>query len=55
MTNTHLCTIYNKYTYIATKQQELTISISTIDDTNDLEKDVSIYFFYYNFKIEVQV
>jgi hypothetical protein len=34
---------------IATKQQQLTISISTINDTDYLRKGNSIYFFYYDF------
>jgi hypothetical protein len=41
---------------IATKQQQLIISISTtINDTDYFEKGISIYFFYYNFQIVVQV
>jgi hypothetical protein len=30
---------------MATKQQQLTISISTINDTDYFGKDISIYFF----------
>jgi hypothetical protein len=40
---------------IATKQQQLIISISTINDTDYFEKGISIYFFYYNFQIVIQV
>jgi hypothetical protein len=40
---------------LATKQQQLTISISTINDTDYYEKGISIYFFCYNFQIVVQV
>jgi hypothetical protein len=40
---------------IATKQQQLTISISTINDTDYFGKGTSIYFFCYNFQIVVQV
>jgi hypothetical protein len=40
---------------MATKQQQLTISISTINDTDYFGKGISIYFFRYNFQIVVQV
>jgi hypothetical protein len=36
---------------MATKQQPLTISISTINDTDYFGKCISIYFFRYNFQI----
>jgi hypothetical protein len=40
---------------IATKQHQLTIYISTINDTDYLGKGISVYFFCYNFQIVVQV
>jgi hypothetical protein len=40
---------------MATKQQQLTISISTINDIDYFGKGISIYFFCYNFQIVVQV
>jgi hypothetical protein len=40
---------------MGTKQQQLTISISTINDTDYLGKGNSIYFFRYNFQIVVQI
>jgi hypothetical protein len=46
--------------FIATKQQQLTMSISTINDTDYFGKGISvfqlsIYFFRYTFQIVVQV
>jgi hypothetical protein len=40
---------------MATKQQQLTIFISTINDTDYFGKGISIYFFWHNFQIAVQV
>jgi hypothetical protein len=40
---------------MATKQQQLTISISMINYTDYFGKGISIYFFCYNFPIVVQV
>jgi hypothetical protein len=50
MVNTHLYTIY-----IATKQEQLTIFISMINDTDYFKEGISINFFCYNFQIVVQV
>jgi hypothetical protein len=47
MINTHLYTIYNKYSYVAMKQQQLTISISTINDTDYFGKGISLLFLLY--------
>jgi hypothetical protein len=40
---------------IATKKQQLAISISTINDTDYFGKGISISFFCYNFQIVVLV
>jgi hypothetical protein len=40
---------------MATKQQQLTISISTINDTDYFGKGISINFFCYNFEIVMRV
>jgi hypothetical protein len=40
---------------MVTKQQQLTISILTINDTDYFGKGISIYFLCYNFEIVVQV
>jgi hypothetical protein len=41
--------------HIATKHEQLTISMSTINDTDYFENGISKFFFCYNFLIEVQV
>jgi hypothetical protein len=40
---------------MATKQQQLTISISTINDTDYFGKDILLYFFCHDVQIVVQV
>jgi hypothetical protein len=40
---------------MVTKQQQLTISISTINDTDYFGRGISIYFFSYNFQIVMRV
>jgi hypothetical protein len=46
--------IYTQF-MIATKQQQLAISIPTTNDTDYFGKGMSIYFFCYNFQIVVQI